>query len=124
MYRLLLLLLALLPAADCAVLFRFSFGNEFQHRTLALLLSQPIPRARIWWEKMLVLAGGLMIALAALLGCLVFYVRMEGARDAYWAMLAIPVCAFCGVPFYTLSSRSGIVGVISACGVPTGISLV
>jgi hypothetical protein len=30
MYRLLLLLLALLPAADCAVLFRFSFGNEFQ----------------------------------------------------------------------------------------------
>jgi hypothetical protein len=30
MHRLLLLLLAFLPAADCAVLFRFAFGNDFQ----------------------------------------------------------------------------------------------
>jgi hypothetical protein len=27
-------------------------GNEFQHRTLPLLLSQPAERMRIWAEKM------------------------------------------------------------------------
>src|SRR5688572_9965214 len=29
-----------------------SLGNEFQHRTLSLLLSQPIDRMQIWGEKL------------------------------------------------------------------------
>src|SRR5437867_4184177 len=28
------------------------FGNEFQHRTLSLLLSQPVSRMEIWGEKL------------------------------------------------------------------------
>ena len=39
----------------CAVLGGSSFGNEFQHRTLSLLLSQPIARSVLWREKMLIL---------------------------------------------------------------------
>src|SRR5215469_5310098 len=33
-----------------------SYGFEFQYRTLAVLLSQPIPRLRIWREKLVILA--------------------------------------------------------------------
>src|SRR5437899_6613889 len=35
----------------------FSFGVEFQHRTLPLLLTQPMRRARLWNEKMAMLFG-------------------------------------------------------------------
>jgi len=31
-----------------------SLGNEFQHRTLSLLLSQPVDRMKIWGEKFIV----------------------------------------------------------------------
>src|SRR5215510_7859553 len=30
------------------------FGNEFQHRTLPLMLSQPISRIKMWREKWIV----------------------------------------------------------------------
>ena len=29
-----------------------SLGNEFQHRTLSLLLTQPVSRMKIWGEKL------------------------------------------------------------------------
>src|SRR5262245_54883279 len=29
------------------------WGSEFQHRTLPLLLSQPVPRSRLWKDKLL-----------------------------------------------------------------------
>ena len=47
-----------------------SFGSEFQHRTLSLLLSQPIARSVVWREKMLVLGAGMLASLVALLVCL------------------------------------------------------
>jgi hypothetical protein len=51
-----------------ALLAALPFGVEFQQRTWPLLLSQPIPRSRIWSEKFLVLAmaGSLIL----LLNCL------------------------------------------------------
>lgn len=39
----------------CALLGPVCMGQEFQHRTMGLLLSQPVPRRRLWWEKMAVL---------------------------------------------------------------------
>ena len=39
----------------CALLGSVIIGQEFQHRTMGLLLSQPVSRRRIWWEKMFVL---------------------------------------------------------------------
>src|ERR1041385_8265549 len=38
-----------------ALLAAMSFGTEFQQRTAPLLLSQPVERARLWREKLLVL---------------------------------------------------------------------
>ena len=46
-------------AVACVVMAGSSFGNEFQHRTISLLLSQPIARSVIWREKMLVLGAGM-----------------------------------------------------------------
>jgi hypothetical protein len=48
----------------CALLGPFCMGQEFQHRTMGLLLSQPVSRRRLWWEKMAVL-GAAMVSLFA-----------------------------------------------------------
>ncbi len=40
-----------------------SFGKEFAHGTYSLLLSQPVSRWRLWWEKTLVLGTALGSAL-------------------------------------------------------------
>ena len=37
------------------------FGREFSSGTFSMLLSQPIPRARIWWVKTLLLAGAVVL---------------------------------------------------------------
>ena len=104
----------------CVVMSGSSFGNEFQHRTLSLLLSQPIPRSVLWRDKMLVLGAGMLSSLAALLGCLAVSSPMGGGVE--WLTLAlIPLCAFCGGPFWTLSLRQSIAGMVSAVGAPCGI---
>src|ERR1700737_2610155 len=46
----------------------FALGNEFQHRTLSMLLAQPVERMEIWREKMSVTAAGVLSA------ALVFFV--------------------------------------------------
>lgn len=48
----------------CAVLGPVCIGHEFQHRTMGLLLSLPVSRRRLWWEKMAVL-GAAMVGLFA-----------------------------------------------------------
>lgn len=99
----------------CLLLAASVFGQEFQHRTITLLLAQPILRRRMWWEKMLVLGVAISVATALL--------RWNLHR--YWAgyyssapLLLIPLCAFCGGPWLTLEARSGTVGAVSAAGLP------
>jgi hypothetical protein len=55
-------------AVACVLMAGSSFGTEFQHRTISLLLSQPIPRSVIWRDKMLVLGAGMVTSLVALAG--------------------------------------------------------
>jgi hypothetical protein len=104
----------------CAVMAGSCFGTEFQHRTISLLLSQPIPRSVIWREKMIILGAGILTSLAALLGCLA--VSGSAIDHVEWVPLVlIPLCAFCGVPFWTLVMRQGIAGVVAAVGFPSMI---
>ncbi len=44
------------------VLATLPFGNEFQHRTLSLLLAQPVERTEIWSEKLSVMAVAVLSA--------------------------------------------------------------
>jgi len=104
----------------CVVMAGSTFGTEFQHHTISLLLSQPIARSVIWREKMLVLGAGVVASLAVVLGCLA--VSGPGVGHVEWLPLAlIPLCAFCGAPFWTLSLRQSIAGMVAAVGVPCGM---
>jgi ABC-type transport system involved in multi-copper enzyme maturation permease subunit len=103
----------------CVVMAGSSFGNEFQHRTISLLLSQPIARSVIWREKMLVLGTGMAASVAVLLG---LAISDPVSEHVEWLPLAlIPLCAFCGAPFWTLSLRQSIAGMVSTVGAPCGI---
>ena len=107
----------------CVVMAGSSFGTEFQHRTISLLLSQPIPRSVIWREKMMILGAGMVMSLAVLVVCLV--ASPSGNGHQAWVVLAlIPLCAFCGTPFWTLEMRQGIGGMAAAVGFPSAVMAV
>lgn len=57
--------LAIFPILFCPVMLVMmtlgAFGREFSLGTFSMLLAQPIPRARIWWTKTLLLAGAVLL---------------------------------------------------------------
>jgi hypothetical protein len=105
----------------CVVLGGCSFGNELHNRTLSLLLSQPIDRAVLWREKMLVLGAALGMSLGVLLLCL--QVTYPGINGQWWQAALVALCAFCGAPYWTLLLRQGLGGMAFAAAVPVLISL-
>jgi ABC-type transport system involved in multi-copper enzyme maturation permease subunit len=107
-------------ALGCVVLGGCAFGNEFQHRTLPLLLSQPISRSALWRDKMLVLGIGIAFSLAVLLVCQQVY---GAAPDQGPPVVAvwIALCAFCGAPYWTLVCRQTLVGTVCAAGFPAAL---
>jgi hypothetical protein len=104
----------------CLLMAGNSFGSEFQYRTLSMLLSQPIPRSVLWRDKMLVLGAGILASLAALLGCLAIQHPVNDGQ-VWLALVFVPLCAFCGAPFWTLALRHGIGGMVAAVGAPCGL---
>jgi hypothetical protein len=97
-----------------------SFGEEFHHRTLSLLLAQPLPRPVLWREKMFVLAGGILVSLATLWVCLeLFFPESLRGMDALWGFGIISLCAFCGAPYCTLLLKHGIAGIVFALAIPS-----
>jgi ABC-type transport system involved in multi-copper enzyme maturation permease subunit len=91
--------------ACTAIMAASSFGNEFQWRTLPMLLAQPLSRRRLWVEKMLVLAAALAIGFMAFMTCT--YLPNTNNEDAPRLALAlIPLCALCSAPFSTLSIKN------------------
>jgi ABC-type transport system involved in multi-copper enzyme maturation permease subunit len=93
-----------------------SLGNEFQHRTLSLLLSQPVGRMVIWGEKLsvtivAVLSAVLVFSLA--LRATSFHPdRQELAFAGAW-IVAITASA----TFWTLFTRSTVGGIALNVGV-------
>lgn len=87
-----------------------SFGNEFQHRTLSIMLTQPISRFAIWVEKLSVMM------VAALSVGLVFYIGWRPAlqQSPFLWMLAAGwfISSICSAFYWTLVTGSigGIVG--------------
>jgi hypothetical protein len=101
----------------CALLGGCSFGNEFQHRTLTLLLSQPISRSVQWRDKMLILGAGVAASLVVLLVCQgVYSAAPDRPTPVYLVLIAL--CAFCGAPCWTLLCRQTISGIACAAGAP------
>ena len=93
-----------------------SFGNEFQHQTISMLLSQPAGRMEIWGEKLSVTAVSVLAAV------LVFSVTLGMtplrpepqllALGGAWVLATIA-----SAPFWTLVARSTLGGVALNFGV-------
>jgi hypothetical protein len=102
-------------AAACAMV----FGSEFQHRTLPLLLSQPVPRARIWMEKlaaMATVAASVLIAFAATQALILGTAPrplagiVEPTQIAFAALFLLALV--CSAGFWSLVARSTIGGAV------------
>ena len=103
----------------CALLGPVCMGQEFQHRTMGLLLSQPVSRRRLWWEKMVVLGAamfGLFVWMELLWGTEVGQVPgFVGSGEELLKvihLLVLPwLIGFCTGPALTLLARSILGGV-------------
>ena len=109
-----------------------SFGTELQQRTLPLLLAQPIPRATLWNEKLLVLAGAVLAAVLIhwLVQLIVLawvpFVQPHLDLTPHQMLLAgsFLLAAVCSAGFWTLLARSTIGGMVFSLGAPGFLGLV
>jgi len=101
-------------AMGCLIMGAEAFGNEFQQKTLSLLLTQPLPRTFIWKEKMQVLGAALAIGTGALAGAVMLFDRqVVSAEDFSWmAWVLVPVCILCTTPYWTLFLRNTLLGAL------------
>jgi len=111
----------------CALMGASVFGNEFNHRTLPLLLAQPVPRKSLWRIKMQALLAALLSA-AILFALAVIGRDVLPQRDFSLAflllMLLIPIgCAFCSGPWLTLATRNVIGAVVFSLAIPIIIAM-
>ncbi len=109
-------ILALLSFALAARL----FGAEFDHRTLPRLLAQPMPRGRIWAEKMC--AGALALAFA--LGAMLVTLKLQGEGAAtLTGWLLVPAVALATTPTMSLVARDSVRSVWAGFGLYAGLNL-
>ncbi len=97
--------------ACVALLAAMSFGVEFRHRTLSLLLSQPCPRREVWREKLGVL--GVLAGTVGLAQATAWV--MAGPYGPHLQMLPVPflfLALVCAAPLWTLVARSIIGGAV------------
>jgi hypothetical protein len=88
----------------------WSFGNEFQYKTISLLLTEPVGRLQIWREKMVVMLAAVFSA------CLVYYIGWRQLLDqnfSGWVLASgFLIAAVSAATFWTLIARSTIGGTI------------
>lgn len=81
-----------------------SLGNEFQHRTLSLLLSQPVGRMEIWGEKMSVMIVAVLSA--ALVFCYGWRSALQQDPQLWVIAGAVAIAMIASATFWTLVARS------------------
>jgi len=109
----------------CWLLGAVSVGHEFDHRTMGMLLCQPVPRSRLWAEKMLVLSiavGTLWWSVSIVSWLGLGYGMPSG--EAVFSSAGILAIAICAAPVLTLLARSTIGGVALTLVGPFVLSLV
>jgi ABC-type transport system involved in multi-copper enzyme maturation permease subunit len=114
----------------------FSFGNEFRHRTLSLLLSQPVDRMKIWGEKLSAMLIALLpVILVCGLQAVDFWAHggwevWEVRNEAMAALVVMAglwlVITVASAPFWTLLTRSmlGGLGLLLVQSVPFFIAFI
>jgi hypothetical protein len=98
-----------------AVLGAAAFGAEFEHRTLPLLLTQPVARRRLWREKMVALAAALASASAV-------FALTADTPPAMAPLILLPAaCAFGLAPFLALVLRNGLAAAALTVGAEAAV---
>jgi hypothetical protein len=102
----------------CLAMAAMSFGVEIHHRTIGLMLVQPVRRSRIWWSKMLPLVGSFIsVGVAFVAGQCVAHAAW-GSSYKSWDSLSLLVFVallagvMCSSAFWTLQSQSIIGGMV------------
>ncbi|HEV2022364.1 MAG TPA: ABC transporter permease subunit, partial [Terriglobales bacterium] len=99
-----------------------SLGNEFQHRTLSLLLSQPVSRMEIWGEKMSVTLVAVLSA--AMVVCYGWRSALQEEPKLWVFGGALVITTIASATFWTLIARSTLGGLVLSCMVPYFIVIV
>ncbi len=106
----------------CVVMGPVCVGHEFSHRTMAVLLAQPVPRRQLWREKLAATGAAilglslLLLLLLQLTGGLDEVIRHAAEGDPSFGLLSIlvalmvPVMSFCTGPALTLFARNSLGG--------------
>ena len=100
----------------CLILGASCFGNEYQWRTMPLLLAQPVPRRKIWNEKVLVLGTALGLGLILFLLCV-----PEPDMDTYMFIIFVPFCVFCAAPYMALKIKNTVMAAVCTFALPFGL---
>ena len=103
----------------CAVLGPVCVGHEFAHGTMGALLAQPVPRRKLWWEKLAVTSAALLSLSLLFLGLIevtgnwhrIFDYDAEGEPSPMALLIMlIPLLGFCTGPALTLFVRNSLGG--------------
>jgi hypothetical protein len=100
----------------CLILGASCFGNEYQWRTMPLLLAQPVPRQKIWHEKMLILGAALGLGVILFLLCVPL-----PDTDTYLFVIIVPFCVFCAAPYMALKIKNTVMAAVCTIGLPFGL---
>ena len=96
-----------------------SFGHEYTHRTLGLLLSQPIDRRRLFLYKVAVLSVMLVTLTATTL--VMYHELLRRAASPHTEPAMLVLAAACGLfvaPCLTMLCRSTLAGVVFTIAIP------
>lgn len=95
-----------------------SIGHEYTHRTLGLLLSQPVSRRRLLAMKVGVLAA-MLLTLAAIANVAVFaFNESDQFRVGIWARALPVLCGLFVAPWLTMLCRSALAGMVFSVALP------
>ncbi len=105
----------------CLVLGATVFGHEFNHRTLPLLLAQPVTRPAVWRAKMGILLALVLIASLSTAAVVVVGGTRVPMNDLESFLLVVGCTALSAVgvaPWLTLLTRSTLAGAVFAGSLP------
>src|SRR6185295_20037529 len=86
-------------------------AEEFQDRTMSLLLSHPVPRQYIWFAKLKVLATALVPVYLVFLFCM-------GFVPGTLALAVIPIGVLFTGPGSGIAARNTFLGALNIFGMP------
>ena len=89
-----------------------SLGREFDHGTFGLILSQPVERKQIWFEKLGIAAVAVLSSAVTFYWATDYYLPHVQPNIDVWAPLALSVGIFC-----VLVARSSVGGLVLSLSV-------